>query len=264
MKITRDLLIRLKACQQGLDLLEKYPDGATLIELAKDPDLTLEDCYFARHYFNLNEEELKLYNQICQIEDCGDHVLRSSQIKNSAWVYNSTAVKDSSYVSRSESISECKEIVNTINADQSENVINSKNINYSKNVAESDNIACSHNIINSSYINWSNVINSCYELEDCAFVYKSHNSRECYFCGFVEDSNHCLFCNNISNAAYQIFNKEVSVEEFEQTKEILLLQLQAENVDLLNINEFNLSSLTIFIIKSFDLFIHFIIVSKTF
>lgn len=68
-------------------------------------------------------------------------------------------------------------------------------------------------------------------------MYKCRNTKDSYFCGFVENSNHCMFCNNIENAEYQIFNKQVTREEFEQVKEILLLQLQAENIDLLNVDE---------------------------
>ena len=70
-------------------MIDKYPDGAELTELANDPDVTLEDLYFARHYFSFNDEELKLYEQKCHIEGGSAHVLRSSYIKDSKFVYNS-------------------------------------------------------------------------------------------------------------------------------------------------------------------------------
>lgn len=236
MIITRELLIKLQACEHGLKLLEKYPNGATLIELADDPDVELDDFYFARHYFHFNDEEMKIYNKHCQIFGCGDHILRSSKITDSNWVYNSININKSNYINQCEQVIESSEIVNSVNVQYSKNIINSKNINYSENVADSDDISNSNNIINSSHINWSSVINSSFLLEDCHFMYKSNNTKDSYFCGFVENSNHCLFCNNLSNAEYQIFNKQVTQTEFEKVKEILLLQLQAENIDLLNIN----------------------------
>ena len=239
MKITRDLLVKLRACQQGLDLLDKYPDGATLTELADDPDTTLEDFYFARHYFHFSDEEMKIYNDHCQIKNCGGHVLRSAKITNSNWVYNSTDVQNSNYVGHGEKVIDSTEVANSIDIKRSNNIINSKNIGYSENVADSDNIYNSENVINSSYINWCGVINSSFMLDDCQFMYKCRNTKDSYFCGFVENSNHCIFCNNIHDAEYQIFNKQVTEEEFNRVKEILLIQLQAENVDLLNVNEKN-------------------------
>ena len=236
MKVTHDLLVKLNACQQGLDLLKKYPDGATLKELALDPDATLEDFFFARHYFNFDEEEMALYNQKCEIENCGNHVLKSYKIKSSGWVYNSHSIDSCQYISNCENTARSNEVINSIDVNDSENIINSKNINFSKNVADSDNISNSNNVINSSYINWCDVINSSLLLDDCQFMYKSRNSQDCYFCGFVENSKHCIFCNNISNAEYQIFNKVVTHSEFERVKEMLLLQLQTETVDLLNVN----------------------------
>lgn len=237
MKITRDLLVKLRACQQGLDLLEKYPDGATLTELAEDPDVTLEDFYFARHYFNFSDEEMEIYNRHCHLEECGGHVLRSSNVKKSNWVYNSQDIERCEYVGHSEKVRDSREISNSIDVNTSENVINSKIVKYSDNVADSDNIFNSENVINSSYINWCGVINSSFMLDDCQFMYKCRNTKDSYFCGFVENSNHCIFCNNISDAEYQIFNHEVTQAEFERVKEMLLIQLQAENVDLLNVNE---------------------------
>lgn len=167
MKVTHDLLVRLRACEHGLDLLKKYPDGATLIELANDPDTKLEDFYFARHYFCFNSEEMEVYNHHCQIERCGDHVLRSSQITDSNWIYNSTHVDKSSYINSCKNINTSFEIVNSVNVEGSKNTINSKNINYSDKVADSDNISNSNNVINSSYINWCNAINSSFLLDDC-------------------------------------------------------------------------------------------------
>ena len=237
MKITRELLIKLKACQHGLDLLNKYPEGATLIELADDPDIQLDDFFFARHYFHLNEEELKVYNKKCNIIECGDHILRSSDVKNSNWIYSSNKIQNSNFINNCEDVSGSSDVVSAVNVINSNNIINSKNIKYSQNVADSNNISTSNNIINSNYINWSHVLNSCQNLEECQFCYKCQNLNDCYFCGFVENSKHCIFCNNVSNVKYQIFNQEVTWQEFERVKEMLMLQLEVEKVDLLNIRE---------------------------
>lgn len=237
MKVTRELLVKLKACQQGLDLLDKYPEGASLIELAQDPDTTLEDFFFARHYFHFTEEELELYNKKCNIINCNGHILQSYDVINSNWVYKSNNIIDSNYISNSEDVKKSNEIKSSITVNSSENIINSKNISYSQNIADSNNILTSNNIINSSNIKWSQIINSSHDLEECNFCYKSDNLNECSFCGFVTNSKHCLFCNNISDTDYQIFNKTVTWQEFERVKKELEIKLESETVDLLNIKE---------------------------
>lgn len=236
MKITRDLLVKLNACQQGIDLISKYPDGATLEELADDPDLTLEDCYFARHYFNFSDKELELYFKKCEISRCGDHVLRSSKILLSDWIYNSTNVQKSQYVKHGENIISSRDVINSIDVTESNEIINSKKVLYSTLVADSDNISNSENVLNSSFINWSKVINSSFMLDDCSFVYKCRNTKDSLFCGFLQNANHCLFCNNISDAEYQIFNKPVEPNEFERVKELLQVQLSTEQVNLIDID----------------------------
>lgn len=237
MKITNNLLVKLQAYKSWFDILKKYPNKeAPLLDLLQDEDLDFEDLYFARHYFNFTDEELKVYNNRCHIEECGDHVLRSSYIKNSNWVYSSTNIENSNFISNCQDVKGSTDIKSAINVLNSANIINSKNIKYSENIADSGEISSSNNIINSSYISWSSVINSSHNLDECRFCYKSNNLQDCYFCGFTENSRHCLFCNNISNTEYQIFNKAVTIEEFELIKEDLLQRLELETVDLLNIN----------------------------
>ena len=177
MKVTRELLVKLKACKQGLNLLDKYPEGATLVELAQDPDTTLEDFFFARHFFQFNQEELELYNKKCNIVNCNDHILQSYNIINSNWIYRSNNVTNSNYVSSSENINDSDEIKSSIEISDSQNIINSKSISHSFNVADSDNIMASNNIINSSNIKWCQVINSSHDLEESNFCYKSNSTR---------------------------------------------------------------------------------------
>lgn len=237
MKITPELLKKVRAYRQWFDVLKKYPNGIELIELLQDSELDLDDLYFARHYFYFNTDELEVYNNRCQIQNCGDHVLRSSAITNSNWIYNSKNISNSNFISNCENVNNSNEIKSGINVIESVHVINSKNVKYSQNVADSSDIFTSNNIINSNQITWSNIINSSSKLEECGFCYKCQDLNNCYFCGFTENSKYCLFCNNISDAEYQIFNKPVSPLEFAQTKEKLLYQLEAEIVNLINIDE---------------------------
>ena len=237
MKVTSDLLLRLQAYKHWFEVLKKYPSGAELTDLLQDTDLDLEDLYFARHYFNFSEEELKIYNERCKIIECGGHVLRSFNINNSNWIYNSENIKNSNFVSNSENVLGSSEIKSAINVVGGTDIINSKDIKYSVSIADSDNISASHDIINSSYIDWSNIINSSSNLKDCEFCYKSQNLQDCHFCGFVTNSKHCIFCNNITDSEYQIFNKSVTINEFELVKSALSFQLDAEKVHLINIDE---------------------------
>ena len=235
MKVTHELLVKFKAYKRWFEVIKKYPEEVELVDLLQDTDLDLDDLYFARHYFNFNDQELKVYNSRCNIEECGNHVLQSFQINNSNWIYNSSNITNSNFISNCDKVQGSSEIKSGVDIIDCENVINSKNIKYSKNIADSENISTSTNIINSNYINWSKVITSSQNLEECEFCYKCYNLNDCYFCGFVNNSKHCLFCNNISNTEYQIFNKPVTWDEFERIKEILHLQLETENVDLMDI-----------------------------
>lgn len=237
MKITEQLLTKLKACQHGFEILKKYPDGATIVELANDPDVTLEDYFFARHYFHFTEEELQLYNKRCNLKHCGGHVLQSFNVTDSNWIYKSHDIQNSNYISNCNDIKNSSEIKSAINVLNSQDIVNSKNIQYSTKVCDSENIFNSDNIINSHQINWSKIITSSSNLEECQFCYKSRTLNNCYFCGFVDNSENCIFCNNISNAQYQVFNQPVSLNEFEQIKELLLLHLETETVNLLQVNE---------------------------
>lgn len=236
MKITAELLSKIKAYKHWFDVIKKYPDGALLTELLQDKDLDYDDLYFARHYFNFNNEELKIYNDRCNIL-YSDHILRSHDVEDSYWIYNSNNIINSKYVNNGEKVIDSKEIMSSIDIVQSENIVNSKNINDSNRVADSENIKTSQDIINSYHISWSKDINSCSNLEESSFCYKCRDLNDCFFCGFVTNSKHCMFCNNISNAEYQIFNQQVSKEKYEEINEALWLQLSNENVHLIDIDE---------------------------
>lgn len=86
-----------------------------LAELIRDEDLSLDDIYFARHYFSFSDEELKAYEERCNIENCGGHVLHSSNIKNSNWVYNSTNIENSEYISSCDLIKYSTELKAAVN-----------------------------------------------------------------------------------------------------------------------------------------------------
>ena len=236
MKITSKLLTKVKAYPNWFNIIKKYPDGVQLVELLKDPELQYEDLYFARHFFNFNSEELKIYNDRCNIVN-SDHVLRSYDIENSAWIYNSNNIIKSTYVNNGETVTDSEEIVSSIDIMQSANIINSKNVRACARVADSEDIKTSRDVINSYHIGWGKAINSCSNLEESSFCYKCRDLKDCSFCGFVTNSKHCMFCNNISNAEYQIFNQQVTKEEFERINEMLWLQLSNENVTLIDIDD---------------------------
>lgn len=237
MKVTVELLERYNACAQGINFIkEKYPDGAEILEIAKDPNLPIEFAHFARKYFPLSEEEVEVYNQICRVVN-SKKVLNSTGVYNSSYVFNSKEVVDSSNISDSSNIEDGTNINNSEWVRCSQEVWSSKFVNWSHKIIHSTNITNSWQVAHSSHVDWGHNILYSIGIKDSSFIYKSHDLTHCDFCGFMVGSSDCMFCCGLEGARHQIFNKEVSEEEYRRAYEELLFQLEVEISKFIIINE---------------------------
>ena len=238
MKITIDLLKQYNACKQSIVFLEKnFPNGAEASEIITFPNVPLEFLHFGRQYLDVDQDEVQLYKEVCAIDNdskhvwYSDHVINSRKLMRSHYINNSSFVRNSSNIDKSNYVYNSKDVKNSTNIASSNNILNSLKI------LESFDVTCSHDIARSNLITWSSSILNSSVLEDCSFIYQSNNLQDCHFCGFIKNSRHCLFCTHLENEEYCIFNHKVSRVIYEQCKEELLLRLQAEQPNMISIQD---------------------------
>ena len=237
MKITLELLKKYGAEESLIKLIEENGlDGAPLIKVIDAEDLEVENLYFLKKYFTLEEEEKQKFCERLQLTN-SKNVWNSKVVENSSAVMESRYVSDSFNVRYSSEVSNSHHIFRSHNIEGSNNVVDSDNVNGSELVVESDNVFMSEQIAYSTDINWCENIMFSKALEDCGYVYNSSNLEDSYFCGFMKDSNHCLFCNNLENKEYYIFNEEVEKDVFAKVMEDLRERLQSEEPRMIEVLE---------------------------
>ena len=239
MKITSELLKKFNACEDGIRFIEKeYPNGVEIADMDDEVIAALPSDYwhFARRYFITTPEEIEKYNRACNITNSSTIVMSdnvhnskkivdSSNINLSEYVFNSIDIEESNYVYNSNNIQDCNDIVDGEYIRVSDSIINCKKVGFSR------------QLIDSSFFEWSNNVLFSFNINSSEFIYNSESLVDCYFCGFLKNCKHCLFCTGLENKEYYIFNKEVSANRFEEIKEQLILQLQAEQPTFVCINE---------------------------
>lgn len=238
MKVTKEILERYQACKKGKDFLDKfYPDGAEVLQIVKEHEISSEMLHFARRYFSLNEEEFKKYFELCRVsEDC-KYVWDSIDVENSSYIYNSERITDSQHIQGSIKISSSSDIYESDSVDESNDVLNSQNIDNSFLIMMSNNIDYSSNIFNSANISWSEMVIHSSSIEESKYIYGSQFLNNCYFGGFLKHCSNCLFCYGLDSADNFIFNQPVNYNEFEYWKEKLLGILELEEKNFINIKD---------------------------
>ena len=238
MKVTKELLEKYQACKEGLEFLDKfYPDGAEVLQIVKEHEISSEMLHFARRYFSLNEEELAKYFELCKVRKGCKYIWDSTKIENSSYIYNSNNVLNSKYVRGSLNIYDSTDIYESDNVQDCENIFNSKNVENSQLVMLSNDIEYSSNIFNSANISWSKMILHSSEIEESNYIYGSQFLQNCHFSGFLKHCNNCLFCYGLKDADTFIFNQPVTFNEFEYWKEKLIGILNLENEEFIQIKE---------------------------
>lgn len=236
MKVTTELLKRYGSCQEGIDFLENnFPNGAEALEIAKVPNLPISFLFFAQKYFSLNKEEYKKYEELCNLVN-SKHILASHNIENCEFVANSSYVSDSKYVFNSTNVHDSRQVYSGVEIKSSKNINLCVRVNNSDRIINSDDVVDSFQVVGSNLITWCKQILDSFIARDCDFIYRGNNIEDCYFCGFIKNSKHCIFCFGIENEEYCIFNEKVDRALFEQIKEQLLFELEAETPTFVQIN----------------------------
>jgi len=237
MKITPNMIEeRYAPTELGKLIREKYSSGVKVIDLL-DEELSLSSLHFIRDSFTLDDKELKKYFFLCGIDLESKYVYDSDNVESSAHVLKSSNIIDSDYIFTGTDILNSSQVYNSLN------VKNSSNINYSKDIVDSSEIYnCtdireSNKILDSHKVSWSTNITFSEEISDSRFIYRSINLIESLFCGFCKNSHHLLFCSGIENESYMIFNQKVDLQTFENWKENLYMILSSEKSDFLSINQ---------------------------
>jgi len=238
MKVTYDLLKRYKACKQGLEFMQEfYPDGAEALDIVNEHEVPIEFLHFARQYFDLNEEELKKYFELCNVDSNCENIWSSQQITNSQNVSYSTNVRNSAYVQTSRDIRNSRNIYGSLGVIGSKEIFMSSNVKDSLYIVSTTDVTCSEQVMNSRNIQWSNMIYSSRDVSDSSFITCSLQANNCSVSGFLTNCSNCLFCYAIGESKYQIFNQQVSVSEFEYWKSFVDFLLEKEKKELIKIQE---------------------------
>ena len=236
MKVTLEMLEQYNACPQGIKFIrDNYPDGAEAMEIMNNPNITPEMLHFAARYFPCTSEELKRYQEICNIKN-SRHFYFSESLNNCIAVAESKHISDSEYVRQSQYVTQSKNIYGSREVRESQEVLNSFSIKYSDKIVKTKEATHSSQVYNSNLVSWSNNISSSSLVEGCSFVYQSSNVTECYFSGFLKDCRHCLFCSNLSDKEYYVFNQPVTPREYERIREELQYRLGAEVSDFVKVD----------------------------
>jgi len=215
MRLTPAVLKQYKACESGIQFIEKhYPDGVELSEILKHPHLPEDFVHWGYENLSLSKQETQLYLDYFQIVNSNalfkskkvlnsDFVSESYQVVNSKRIehsskitrsheiFYSTNVKDSSFIYRSREIEDSYLVIS------SSRIIKSKNISQSQRICESNGIIQSDDVNNSKWLSFCRRTN---------LAMLSHALSNC---------EKCIFCSNLEGKSYMIFNQPVDKTTFE-------------------------------------------------
>ena len=215
MLITTELLRKYKACEQGIEYIQRfYPNGAEMIDIIHDPNIDKEFLYWGRKNLTHSAEEFDAYCHTCNIvnTDChwcsynlhdSNFIVESHDIENSERIFESNDIEHSFDVVASESISNSSQIFTSSLVDNSSHIMHCSNITECNNTCFSKIISHSENIYNSK-----NVFTS-------SEIITSENVTNSYFCQNCRNIKHCMFCDGIEDVEYYLFNQPVDKERFE-------------------------------------------------
>ena len=199
--------------------------------------LSPQALHYIRKWFELDEEELKLYFSQCGVDEESHFVWDSSDVTNSNAVSASTDVVDSSYVWHSEHINDSQNVYTSNTVVNSSDIYRSEEIHSSNKIIQSKNVSHSNSVLNSNSVEWCENISYSYDIEDSKYVYKSNNVSKCFFSGFLRNCTNCICCTNLVNKDYYIFNEPVTPLEFEKAKEELFSKLENETSTFITIDQ---------------------------
>lgn len=209
MFITSELLAKYEACIEGQEwFAHHFPDGATVMDILKTPHVPLAFLHWGKLYLNTTPEEVKIYEEICHIQNCKsyfecNHAENSSCIDNSEYVMDSHYVFNSNHVDNSDQVQRSEQVSNSQNILNSTSVTSSKWCFDSRSVKQSENISCSSFIIESHDIYKSSLVTN------SSFVFESNDVTKSGFVAHCNNVEYCLFCADCSEKQYMIFNHSV-------------------------------------------------------
>lgn len=174
----------------------------------------------------LSEEEIK--------KVAGKLIIKSSFIKESAFIDRSDCVYQSEYVKNSRLIFKSDDVEFGENINHSKFIYGGTNVWHSHNILHSQNIDFGDFIIQSANTNLSKYINHSVNITNCIGVRTSHNIDNS---NAVNSSNNivgshyisncmnlvdCLFCCDLRNKHYYIFNEKSTKQRAKKIKDDLL------------------------------------------
>lgn len=227
MKITRNELVRFSAPTRLLiEWDNKQLEGATIMELLGNSEVTLELVMFVHKYFAFTEEEENEYKKAIRVDNNCGLVINSALVEGSEAIFSSVSVKDSQFVGNSNGVTSSVRVFDSRGVEGSEEVFRSADIKTSNNVFNSIGVENSYGVVGSNDISWSKRIVDTSRAQDSMLVGNSEDVTNCYCSLNLKGCRSCIFCFGLKDKEYHIFNQEVDAREFERCQEILSTYLE--------------------------------------
>lgn len=238
MKITLEMLIKLKACKEGISFFQKhFPEGATIEELFEVQHLPESFIHWGLGRLSLDLKERDLCYKKLNINN-SNIVNRSSNIQDSALILNSHNVKNSTAISASSIVENSTEVFHSSRVFDSSDVYDSKFVYNSHNIGVSSNITGSHNIFNSIDVENSQDIKDSSHIVNSSGLYLCNNLSFSHFSARCNNGENLIFCHDCQGIN-MLFNQVVSEQTINRVKH----QIDLMKLPELNMGEVNTASL---------------------
>ena len=214
MFLTPNKLKTYSPCKDGYVAFRKiYPEGAELVDIINNPQITEEFLHWGRENLEISDEEFLAYQSRLGIIE-SSMFWKSSNIEHSRVVTNSSNITYSSFVHKSNYVDGSFTICNSQNINNSSQIFSSKFVDNSKKVSGSATIMNSENIVNSTSIIDSKSIIEGNDISFSSEIRKSKNITDSHFCDSSENLVNCLFCFDLHDKEFCLFNKPIDERKY--------------------------------------------------
>lgn len=217
LKIDKELLEKYHACENGKEILNLYPNGFTVDDVAAGKVLVpRSDVAWALTFLPLSPEEREKALKYAHIDDC-DAFVWSHDIQGCSHIKHSAFCRDSSYVELSTDVYDSTDITSCTNIEASHHVSESESVFSSCWIMRSKEIECSWGVFDSKEVTHSTAV---YNSELVTSVFFGDQLKHCMnigFCSHLTDTNNRIFCDSNAEGEYCILNKPVKDQVFRRT-----------------------------------------------
>lgn len=217
LKIDKELLEKYHACENGKEILNLYPNGFTVDDVAAGKVLVpRSDVAWALTFLPLSPEEREKALKYAHIDDC-DAFVWSHDIQGCSHIKHSAFCRDSDYVELSTDVYDSTDITSCTNIEASHHVSESESVFDSLWIMRSKDVDCSYGVFDSKDVTHSTVVYKSELVTSVLFGYQLKHCKNIGFCSQLTDTDNRLFCDSTAEGDFCILNKPVKEQVFRRT-----------------------------------------------